>query len=271
MKTIKLYLIAVSVLSIIVFACKKQQPQMSEDIKNPCDCAHEVSADFKMETTSNGNNYDNLLLVVETDTAYGPCNIWFTAKEEDAEYTWYVGAEVIHEKQFHRYFDQTLIGQTLPMTLVVKKNPNTKCYPNDDGYDSITKFLTIVQQPDELDFYYNNPPPKWVGTYRMKDENYQDSIDIVTRLGNGYYISEYTGNLITVPQTLVIYNVPEAYYDTIFFLLGTYTYRKLFIDGNFCYGSGYFSNQESNKYELYIPGNATSSCKSYHFYGRKIN
>ena len=268
MKKIKLYLIAVSVLSIIVFACKKQQPQINEDIKNPCDCAHEVSAEFKMEETGGlFTTYEgNTQYMTETDTAYSNRVIWFTAKEEDAEYTWYIGAEVIHEKQFYRIFDHSVAGQTLPMTLVVKKSPNTKCYPNDDGYDSITKMITFVYSGDIYTGYnhYN-------GNYRFKNDT-GDSIDVSLSFENNLIIGGVSEGQRIVFTHLGVYIYSGDTVASKDFLIN---YKEFWSDDGGCFGRGHFDMRDRNNISLTLKnGNAAQSsfgCDSVlHFNGRKL-
>ena len=169
----KLLLILPLLLLLYIVACKKEQPQMVNEVTNPCDCAHEVSADFLMEEEGKYQGSLTPLYKTETDTMYSERPLLFTALEDAAEYTWYIGAEVITEQKFWRFFDNSLIGQTLPMTLVVKKTPNNTCFPNDDGYDSITKYITIVDGSQLF-----TTPNHFEGTYRISDTASVDSIDI---------------------------------------------------------------------------------------------
>jgi hypothetical protein len=111
--------IALGVILLAQYSCKKVQPEMKE---LDCSCAKEVSANFTMEERGMffGNNIDDYL--TETDTILDTKNVKFTAKEADAEYTWYVGTEIIHTRSLVRFFSDNWIGQTVPITLVVKKN-----------------------------------------------------------------------------------------------------------------------------------------------------
>lgn len=174
-------------LFLAVLGCKKhKQPDLSA-VKNPCDCAKEVSADFDIE--ENVSPPDNIWVL--TDTTFNGINIRFSAKEQDAEYKWYIGAEQFTTQQASRYFGSQWAGSNIPITLVVKKKPNNTCFPNDDGYDSITKVFHISQHPiyygdnEEIDF----GPIE--GTYRVKNRNGTgDSIDITinARKYEGYRI-----------------------------------------------------------------------------------
>ena len=139
-----------------------------------CDCAKEVSADFLMEEMT----WFNLELAkyTDTDTIYANRNVHFFAKEANAEYTWIIGAEEVHEREFYRYFDASLIGQTLEMKLIVNKPPNLICLPNDDGKDTLTRYLTIVQYPAIS--LFSIPNPRFEGLFRLKNATDSDSVDV---------------------------------------------------------------------------------------------
>ncbi|MBP5982428.1 MAG: hypothetical protein KA734_01810 [Fluviicola sp.] len=155
----------------LLTSCRKEQPSMTNGLTD-CGCAEETSANFLMEEMTTGNN--NFARFTDTDMIFSSKNVRFSAKENNAAYTWYIGAEVLHTKEVTRFFDNSFVGQTIPITLVVKKKPNTICFPNDDGVDSIIKYLTIAQLPtyDFLDTTFME------GTYRMKSPLLNDSIDI---------------------------------------------------------------------------------------------
>ena len=265
MNKIKIYLIAIGVVVLLMFACKKQQPQMTTEVTNPCDCATEVSAEFKMEESGKYQGSLNPVYKEETDTMYSERPLLFTALEDDAEYTWYIGAEVITEKTFWRFFDNTLAGQTLPMTLVVKKKPNKICFPNDDGYDSITKNITIV---DGTQLY--TTPNHFEGTYRISDTSSVDSIDIVIDFDNNF---TYTGGA-NGGKKIVFYNIglwnggEEAVA-----VITARTYRKLWFSGDGCLARGelsLFSGSDSVEIKITGPELLPQCTSSFHYYGRKL-
>ncbi|MEY2923045.1 MAG: hypothetical protein RLZZ493_1982 [Bacteroidota bacterium] len=181
-------------LSIILFAsvlltsCRKEQPSMPNGLTD-CGCAEETSADFFMEEMTEANI--NFARYTDTDTIYANKNVRFTAKVEGAEYTWYIGADVLTTSTVNRFFSTALIGQTLPITLVVRKNPNSICFPNDDGYDSITKYLTIV----ERNIYNNNTISRLEGLYKMKSPLLSDStiitVEIYYQNGSNQFLKIY--------------------------------------------------------------------------------
>lgn len=162
-----------SVLSLfMVFSCKKDQPEMKE-AKDPCDCASEVSADFEIwEGSSQVPNPRQTL----TDTVYKDKTVEFRALEEDAEYTWYIGTDIESGQITWKYFPDQWAGSTIPITLVVKKEPNKTCFPDDDGYDSITKTFHIsdywIVDGQDIDM----GPIE--GVYRVKSPHLSDSFDV---------------------------------------------------------------------------------------------
>lgn len=156
------------------FACKKKvQPNLSEQ---DCSCAKEISADFKMEERGkiSGINIDNYL--TETDTILKNKRVKFSALLQDAEYTWYIGSEIVHTKTLERYFNDTWAGQDISITLVVKKKTNRICFPNDDGYDSITKILHVSPFIEALTDDYVLGTIE--GKYRFKSDHLPDSFDV---------------------------------------------------------------------------------------------
>ncbi len=156
-------------------SCKKEQPEMKPMLED-CSCANEVSADFLMEEVYGYSTpyakYTN------SDSIFADKIVIFKAKEENAEYTWYLGQETEFGVSFvERNFPASFIGQTLPITLVVKKKPNYLCFPNDDGYDSITKYITVAMDWED---YYNRTDVPLAGNFRVKSSTMADSIDINT-------------------------------------------------------------------------------------------
>jgi len=165
------YLIFIFLTTILLaqYSCKKVQPEMKE---LDCSCAKEVSADFTMEEIVAGSfpedGVENFWTF--TDTIYSEKTVRFTALEDGATYKWYMGSEIVNQKQLKRYFSTAFSNQVLPITLVVKKKPNKICFPNDDGYDSITKFLSVKSDLSETVFLE--------GAFRFYSTELKDSFDV---------------------------------------------------------------------------------------------
>lgn len=243
-------------------SCHKEQAIMPNGL-NGCDCAHEVSAAFFIEEMTTPNPY--FVKYTDTDTIYANKNVRFRAKEDDAEYTWYIGAEILTSQEVTRYFSAALVGQSITVSLVVKKKPNTICFPNDDGKDSTVRVFYIASAFDNFDFY-NNPQPRIEGTYRMKDLNKVDSIDIIIQAVPFFP----PANL----DKIVIINY-NGLNDTIIFDGGG-NYRQIFFDGPLYSDDSYWHFGLDNLYYINLspkPGleDPPFNVPSYFYKGRKLN
>lgn len=168
MKNFKIIATLAVVCVFILLACRKEEKPDINAAANPCECASEVSADFEIREALN-NGAPSINMYTLTDDILGSKTAYFKAKIDDAEYTWYIGTDVETEREISRYFPEQWAGSNIPITLVVKKEPNTNCFPNDDGYDSITKIMRVHDQCDTNIME---------GTFRVAEENSIDSFDI---------------------------------------------------------------------------------------------
>ena len=131
MRKIILILVVISLLSI---ECHKD---------NPCPGAP-TNADF---TTSNYvlGTYGIDLEQLKGDTFYAPRRIIFNVNDNNVDSCfWIIGSdpEVRTAKTFDLFFEKAY-GK-VPVKLRVKKKPDTRCHPNDDGIDEITKTITLL-------------------------------------------------------------------------------------------------------------------------------
>ena len=241
----------------VIVSCKKEQPEMHA-MNAGCDCAHEVSADFVMEEKS--SPYPDALFT-STDTIYADKNVRFRALENDAEYTWIIGSEVIHEQEVTRYFGTDLSGDVIPIQLIVKKKANTICFPNDDGVDTVTKYLVVGPEFDDYGFY-NNPYPRFEGTYRMKDVNSSDSIDIQIDARPFYPPA--------IPDVMVIRNF-NGLGDSVAVDIWDYNYRQYTFSGAGYSSTSTWHYQLNGTYELILDKTELSTKPNKHYFGRKIN
>lgn len=188
------FIVASTLFAYGVESCKKkEQPPLSSYSIDPCKNAHEVTAEFTMgELTSGLLSGDTTF----TDTIFKEKNVHFVAQEENAEYTWYIGTEVLNTKTVTRYFDASFAGTDQTISLVVRKEPNTVCFPNDDGYDSVSKQLHVSNYRIEVgDSVYLGPIE---GAYRVKMPHLQDSSDVYVNVSKGsmssYFFNIYNYN-----------------------------------------------------------------------------
>ena len=157
--------------------CKKyEQPELTE-VNTDCDCASEVSAEFEILELESLPQFNPI--GTDSDTIFHQQNVIFRAKEENAEYTWYIGNEVLNTKEVGRNFSAAWGGQDITVSLVVRKSPNAICLPNDDGYDSISR--TFYVQPYgacDLTSEFVNDTTLMEGTFRVKSAHLTDSFDV---------------------------------------------------------------------------------------------
>ena len=165
-------------LSVLVFSsCKKhEQPELTE-VNEDCDCASEVSADFEILELEELPQFDPV--GTDTDTIFLDANVLFRAKENGAEYTWYIGSEVLNTQEVGRSFPLAYADQSITVSLVVRKTANTICFPMDDGYDSISRTF-YVQNYNASDYTstYDNGQTLMEGVYRMKGPHLPDSFGV---------------------------------------------------------------------------------------------
>jgi hypothetical protein len=170
MKKLSPLLFTATALAITLLACRKIQPDFDVSAEDPCDCASEVSADFDIIEPISHQLPPEQNVFTLTDDILTYKRAYFRAKVEDAEYTWYIGIDTLNDREVNRFFQEQWGGSNIPITLVVKKEPNYRCFPNDDGYDSITKIMRVHNYCDTNILE---------GTFRIAEENSLDSFDIV--------------------------------------------------------------------------------------------
>jgi hypothetical protein len=143
-------------LSITLFSCCKDEPKCQDPTKiecenyDPCYNIKPVSASFKILETVTGyapywQNYDTDTLA----SSYAS----FVADIEGAEYKWEIGAKTYTGKKVSQSFIGVADKTVIPVTLIVKKQPNKGCNPNDDGIDTITRNLVIRNESKLFSFY----------------------------------------------------------------------------------------------------------------------
>ncbi|MEN8929523.1 MAG: hypothetical protein ABF242_08385 [Flavobacteriales bacterium] len=165
---------------LLVFAsCTKEK----ENDPDPCCGETPVTANFGMMNITGTflNFYD-----FTPDVAFTRNYITFRAmpQDPDATYTWYLGTEILTGSQISRDFSPTVMTgeNNIPISLVIRKTPNIECYPNDDGYDSIVKYIKLVD--DKCEFLTN-------GDFKVLFDGKSDSSIVSIRnwlvVSNGTY------------------------------------------------------------------------------------
>jgi hypothetical protein len=114
---------------------------------DPCWDQEEVSAAFLMYEYIN-SSLEEFWKKLDADTVRWP-RVRFEALTDGASYHWQIGARTYDTREVTLLFDEVQRNapwQTIPITLKVEKEPNTSCFPSDNGRDSLTRYLTIADE-----------------------------------------------------------------------------------------------------------------------------
>lgn len=95
----------------------------------------------------------------------------FEAPEGMDKYTWIIGSEVLHDRVVSR--GEFPRNESIPITLIVEKTPNSICFPNDDGIDTLVR--NIYYQSGSCNYskvygsykghFLRNPNEEFIVTY----------------------------------------------------------------------------------------------------------
>ncbi|PGH40437.1 MAG: hypothetical protein CRN43_03040 [Candidatus Nephrothrix sp. EaCA] len=114
---------------------------------DPCAGLKPISADFKFYQKFIGIDsifYIDTVIMNPDRNIYIPEKVWLIANEEKATYRWELEDYPKNNttKSFFLDFDQPF--GNIEVKLIVTKEPNTSCFPNDDGADTVTKTLVVL-------------------------------------------------------------------------------------------------------------------------------
>ena len=149
-------------LLINLSSCKEDEcPCVDEtnpecDNYNPCWDKQPVTADFEMSQQPVTFYPDYIgdwhpdLKFFRGLIGFRPAN--FVEEDTSVKYTWLLGSEVIHDFTFVRNFvDTRETGENnIPITLIVEKEPDLECFPLDDGKDTMTQYIQLVDNACEF-------------------------------------------------------------------------------------------------------------------------
>ena len=182
MKKLFLFLIPLTVI-MLCNSCKEEcddatNPECPNYVEpvvvDPCAGSHEVSAEFTIEQkvgTSPANAY-----FIETTGAScrlssdaGTSDIRLYGRQDGLNYKWIIGADTIYEREYIFRFSNEFAGGIYPIKLIVSGEIDSLCFPNDNGMDTVIKYLPVVD-------FMDNPI---LGTYKIAwDSAPQDSFDV---------------------------------------------------------------------------------------------
>ncbi|MCU0441733.1 MAG: hypothetical protein MUE96_04990 [Bacteroidia bacterium] len=169
---------------------------------NPCIDAKPTSAAFTIKEATYLDIIEPRLadFLINTDSCYGS-SIYFEAIQADADsFIWQIGTEPEprYGKQVNVVFPDNLRGTNFNIRLIVKRKPNTRCFPTDDGIDTVIRSFYFVRF---------NEPLSWEGTYYGSDDDKPDSMYTIV-LGHSYDAADQE-------DILKVYGVPRGCKDTV--------------------------------------------------------
>jgi hypothetical protein len=120
---------------------------------DPCAGSQEVSADFVIENRVGPSPAD--AYYIETDgvccNPYGNSNsglVRVRARQDSLNYTWIIGSDTIHGQEYSFVFGHDFCGGSYPITLIVQGEPDSLCFPYDNGMDTLTRIIHVVDEFD---------------------------------------------------------------------------------------------------------------------------
>lgn len=121
-----------SVCCIVFFSCCDDSTG-----PDPCSGSEPVTAHFTMYEILNGK-------AVAADTVLTWNTVVFAADKKYDSYEWQIGsdARVWHDSLVRLRFEQA--EGNVPVTLIVRSTPNSGCFANDDGVDTLRKTLHVA-------------------------------------------------------------------------------------------------------------------------------
>jgi hypothetical protein len=136
---------------------------------DPCYGAEQPSAKFIMEES---DGILRRLKIWGQDSIFKGVDIRFHSKFLGSKYkhTWYVENEIFTgDTTPYRFYYNRPRPLTITISHVIEYEPNLRCFPTDDGRDSVAQSFRLVESSNEL---------KTFGTYRGVLQGSTDSFEV---------------------------------------------------------------------------------------------
>lgn len=145
----------------IITACEKENPQI-----DPCAETIPITADFLIQ-----ENVGDSLVVTESVLLYN--SVTFQATRSASSYTWKIGEDerTFTEPIVQLHFLDDAVGEIF-VQLVVEGSPNTECFPEDDGIDTLVRTFHVIE--------WNDAPiiGKYEGYFESKPEKKDEIVEV---------------------------------------------------------------------------------------------
>jgi hypothetical protein len=161
-KSFKYLIILLAGMALVLNSCKEDCPSCQDptnpdcDNYDPCWNKQPVTADFEISQQPVTFYPDYIgdwhpdLKFFRSLIGFRPVN--FIEGDTSVKYTWLLGSEVVHDYYLERDFSDTEQSgeNNIRITLIVEKEPDLDCFPLDDGKDTITKYIQLVENACEF-------------------------------------------------------------------------------------------------------------------------
>jgi len=121
--------------------------------ENPCDSVNVSNFDFIVEDDLM-KKYNKEGHQFTSDSIYRNNETYFTSKYNYTSYEWRIIGDPNWKKTTKSFSIRFANPGLVNMMLIGKRTPNTLCLPNDDGIDTITKELTVLDSAIIYGKYY---------------------------------------------------------------------------------------------------------------------
>lgn len=150
MKSLKFFFLII-LTGYLIFSstsCKKEKCQdpSNKDCENydPCYGQEPVTAKIEIAQFFPASSHPDFKNIAFIEDKFIPGYIQFYCPVPNAKCTWKLGAETITVPKFQRSFSDSLPKGIYTVQLIIEKEPNKACFPNDDGVDTLIKTFEIV-------------------------------------------------------------------------------------------------------------------------------
>ncbi len=205
------YPLIIALFTFLQFGCEKKKKE------DPCDNSSNkpAIADFSMGVYSYNACADGGFYHTHDSIEYGldtfwDRNIYFKVLTNDYDsIRWIIGnpLNTFSEKEFKLSFVDVPVGETIPVTLRVYKEALDSCYPEDDGWDEITKNLSFEDFPTIEqafgDFFGSIEGSNPLDTFTLKlfDGIHEPGSELLHRLVISNFNNEFSDNILTMNST----------------------------------------------------------------------
>jgi hypothetical protein len=283
-KSYKYLVILLAGMALVLNSCKEDCPCTDDptnpDCENydPCWGKQPVTAAFEMGRYKGGGDPDYVPdwhpeTAFERGGVIGFKALGYDKSDTSIKYTWLLGSETIYGYEFNRDFvdiRNTDIRE-IKITLIVEGLPNLDCFPEDDGKDTLVKYIQFLDGPCEFLI---------MGDFKVLFDGYQDSVIVSTRAWDNIQSSErpapITDSCSSFRIIYIGFDPQKTYSDTNWRFQNVYYYNSKAFYGNVTaraiLGNGSFEvdpNTLVAKAE-YTFGLGGDEFLTYKFKGRKI-